>query len=317
MSTDRRFLFRFGLALLGMLALCLFIFVGLGWVVSRQSWLLAKVMSPKSQDRLWSWYAHASDGLAPWDSDGDGFSDGLELFYGTDSRNPHNSPPFHVSNIYIDQRASFIGEWQHFILRAETGVPGFSVVPGTLLEISSPPSIMHFRRHAGDPAVATLPIRIGADGILEFDFTFAAAIDLAARISAPVVVTNPRNGNAYPAVWGAVIAGWRGPAIPATFCDKAGNPIIPRRDAKRYSYPDDIFVKPPLDDGQACGYELEGHHKNPGWRPCCRTLYRADPGPVYHLGEWWLPTVSTCVADWDWSIIPILKAPPAAGSPEK
>ena len=321
MYPDQRFLLRFGLALLGMLALVLFVFVGLGWVVSRQpSWLL-RVMDDNNRNLLWTWYAQASDGLAPWDSDGDGFSDGLELFMGSDPHNPKNSPPFQtfdVSCTHIDQRASFIGEWQHIILRAKVGVTDFRVVPGTLLEISSPPRIMHFRQHAGDPAVATLPIRIGADGILEFDFTFDAAIDLASRISAPLVATDPRNGKAFdPVTWGAVIAGWRGTAIPATFCDKSGTPITPRNDSKRYSYPDDIYVKPPLSAEQACGYELEGHHKNPSWRPCYRTLYRTDANSLYHLGEWWLDYMGTCVADYDWSITPILKAPPAAGSPEK
>ena len=84
-----------------MLALILFVFVGLGWVVSRQpSWLLM-VMDDKKRDRLWSWYAHASHGLAPRDSDGDSSSDGFEFFYGTDSRNP-TTVPLRVSSIYID-----------------------------------------------------------------------------------------------------------------------------------------------------------------------------------------------------------------------
>lgn len=322
MYPDRRFLLRFGLAMLGMLALGLFVFIGIGWVVSRQpSWLL-RVMDDNKRNLLWTWYAQASDGLAPWDSDGDGFGDGLELFYGTDSRNPYNSPPFDVAPVYIGQRAVFVGEWQHIILRAKVGDADFRVVPGTLLEISSDPPIMQFHQHADDRAVATLPIRTGADGILEFDFTVDAAIDPAARPwqFGRVLVINPRNGNAfYP--WskdsGIPVAGWRGPAVPVTFCDKSGTPITPRNDSKRYSYPDDIFVKPPLSAEQACGYELEGHHKNQGWRPWYLTLYRTDANSLYHLGEYWLPTAGTCVADWDWSITPILKAPPAADSPEK
>lgn len=310
MFSARHPLLRIGLATLGMLLLCLLLFVGLGWMAALHRDWLEKVIAYRRIIRIYNWYAHIADHLAPQDSDGDGCSDGLELYTGMNPRNPLSTAWLDAEWLQPPLRSQFVGEWQHFVMRASVFDKEFSFVPGTLLEIRSAKPAVRLRHYASDPEATTLVIRTGTNGIFEFDLMFEAPLEADAKTQGSnwFSVQNPRSGKRN-LPWATRLVGWRGPTIPATFHDEYGQPFSLRHPPDWILRGRNIYVQPPPDDEQAYGCQLEGRPKKPGTPSLARALPKREKHPPYYFDRYPLPEASQ-LDDYDWFITTILKAPP-------
>lgn len=85
---SRPFLFRLGLAALGMHVFCLIAGIGVGWWIRTWPVRFETVLGKSRAHRLTLGYARLLDALYPQDSDGDGISDLVEILLHKDPRNP-------------------------------------------------------------------------------------------------------------------------------------------------------------------------------------------------------------------------------------
>ncbi len=119
-------LVRFALILLAVLVFAVGGFVGLGWMVRHQFVTNADygrwVNRITQNDDLWKWYGRTCAGLLPGDADGDGASDGLELFCGTGPKNSSDQWMMNfVPDGYTDSHLyAYSGERRRLRLRADT-----------------------------------------------------------------------------------------------------------------------------------------------------------------------------------------------------
>ncbi|HEY3901510.1 MAG TPA: thrombospondin type 3 repeat-containing protein [Chthoniobacter sp.] len=92
MSAVRRGAIGFGLGLM----LFLLAFVGFGWAIQTNQYWLYSLLGDARIKRFYAGYAHTAEGLLPEDHDGDGVSDGVELWLGTNPLNSSLHPHFLV-----------------------------------------------------------------------------------------------------------------------------------------------------------------------------------------------------------------------------
>ena len=303
MSTDRRFLYRFTLAVLGMVMFCLFAFAGLGWVVRGHWNWLEKVMDGETENRLWEWYGNAAARLASWDSDGDGYSDGLELWLKTDPRKVTSRPSVNPRlACRYTWGTPFCGEWSHRWYMPHIDQFRFGWVPGKQFLVSGNHPAIVFRKQAGDPESPTLTVAANAKGELQFDVCFKAPVigDVSPDEPAQVLFTDPQNADKF---WDVLqnIYGWRGATIPVTFCDENGVPRSPDPAVNTY-------IQRPQDWDKAAWFLVERRQKKPG------AIFRGGPvldpaeGPAYFFLLAWVEKEAR-LEDYDWQITTALKAP--------
>ena len=80
----------------GLLLVCLLLYVGFGWLVSRKQPWLERLAGRERFYRWYQSYAKTAATLLPGDRDGDGVCDGLELFLGTDPGNASSCPRMYL-----------------------------------------------------------------------------------------------------------------------------------------------------------------------------------------------------------------------------
>ena len=306
MSKGRRFLFRFTLAALGMVMFCLFAFVGFGWVVWRHWNWLEKVMDGDRENRIWEWYGHAAAGLAPWDSDGDGYCDGLELFLETDPQKSASRPAVNPRLACRYERATpFCGEWSHRWCMPHIDGFIFGWVPGTQILVSVNHPAIVFRRKVGDPESSTLTIAANAAGEIEFEVGFKAPVvgDVSPNEPPQVLFADPKNGDKF---WDVLqyAYGWRGSTVPVTFCDIDGVPLSGPRN------PDEnTFIVRPADWEKAAWFLLERRRK--GSHEVFHggaVIAPAERPAIFFLMTW--VEEGSQPEDYDWQITAALKSPP-------
>lgn len=94
MSSAQRSLLRFALALIGLLLSLFVVYAGIGWIVwAHPDWGL-RWLSVERYNQLNNSYEHAMAAFFSADSDGDGASDGLEMYLRMDPRNPQEHPAY-------------------------------------------------------------------------------------------------------------------------------------------------------------------------------------------------------------------------------
>lgn len=307
MFVDRRSLVRLALAALGLAMFCLFAFLGLGWVVrDHYDWLDKVVRNSESETRLWIWYGHAAAGFAPWDSDGDGYSDGLEFWLETDARKPTSRPdvnPWLASQ--WEGLTPFCREWSHWKSKPHIDGFVFGWVPGTQISVSANHPAIVFRKKSGDPESPTLTITANANGELVFDVCFTAAVvrDVSSDESPQVLFMDPKSGdkfcNRLPEVYG-----WRGPTVPATLCDVYEVPLSapPNPDLNNY-------ILRPAGWERVAWFLVERRRKGSGKGFEGYAALAPDKGPAYLIRSEWMEEGSS-LGDYDWQIATALKAPP-------
>jgi hypothetical protein len=217
MFPPRRFVLRLTLALLGMALLRLVLYAGLGWAVwSDQIWLRA-LIGRKKFDHLQMGYAKAMAGLLPRDQDGDGVSDGIELFLRTGPQSPLSHPPLDIhwergGFIAYDtaslNRGGSMDDFVFYDLLPQTDVPlrlrgrvgiqdgPFSFPRGFQLRLTPPP---HGRLAlpGGAPTEATLLVPIAADGSFAFDFHVRPSAPIDPLLHEEITVNNAGTGERF------------------------------------------------------------------------------------------------------------------------
>lgn len=213
----RSLLLRFALIVLGMLVLAVGGFVGLGWMVQQQQatgtdygrW----VNLITHNHRLWEWYARTCAGLLPGDADGDGMSDGLELFLGTDPKNQRDNWPmdFVLDDGFDTGTGVYSGERRR--LRLHTNAEGLLPLPwpkGFCCFATADAPILIPAGGMGPPTAG--PILLTASGgFIEVDILpqyYAEEVK--------IDFTHPRTRESI-GVFTVGTWGWRMPPIPVSF----------------------------------------------------------------------------------------------------
>jgi hypothetical protein len=310
-SDRRRFVIRLALSVVAMLVFCGGVFFGLGWAVTRRSDATARVFGADRFNRLYTWYLRTADGLDPWDSDGDGFSNGLEMFFGSDPWNPKDYPD---TNVHVGVRAyytAYCDEWMPARGTLLVDTLELRIVPGTPFQITGNHPAMMFRKDANDAAAPDVAVVAAKDGRLYFQYKFdAPSTDRDRTFDDPLAikVINLRTGKmtstfVFPAY------GWRGPQLVAKFCDEHGEPLAEPSDGAGNVRSLKAYVARPADWEKAKYFFLGHRLKAPGanWQGAV-TLNPAF-GPAYRIHPEWLET-NTFPADYEWQISTALKAPP-------
>lgn len=226
MFVPHRFVLRFTFASLGILLLMAVVFVALGWAVG-QTLYVARAIGRERAARLEVWYAHAAEAMIPWDTDGDGIRDGLEIFVGSDARNPRRHPQI---GFYARPTLFYCGE-RTPLRCGRFGYPeqwlwprGFAVTitaTSTLVDPNDRNSAVLFSnpgefgvpvllaKGATGPATAgPLTVRVPRDGYLEFDILGGQIFD-----DVSLNFTNVRTGERFSQAILISVVGWRGTPI--------------------------------------------------------------------------------------------------------
>ena len=172
----------------GLLVFCLLLFLGFGWLVSKQPpWLESLV----GRERFYRWYqtyAKTAATFLPGDRDGDGVCDGLELFLGTDPGNPLSCPamvlaPGHCGlqiSTYSDPKRTWGDEILGYLLQAgerrevhdRIVVSGaadvFAFPPGFRLRLTPPPGVS-LAAAGGSFVTGPIIVPVASDGSIDFE----------------------------------------------------------------------------------------------------------------------------------------------------
>lgn len=310
MTDHRRFLLRLTLATLGMVLLFASVFVGFGWVVSRHWEWSQKIIGRDRNVQLYKWYARAAAGLISWDSDGDGYCDGIEVYFESDPRNPRNHPP---TMAICDPRNSdpFCNEWVHARNMICGGFwPPFPIASGTQFVVSGNHPAMMFRMKDGDLATSTLIVAPNAEGALEFDFSFNAPADRR-DIPAEYLLLNLTNQKTGDRSWQEVstVYGWHGPSASLAFCDKSGALLSAQPGAKWKFGDSELYIARPVVTESVKLFVVDRRGREPGCGWGRIDTLNPNDGPAYLFREKWLRP-DTTLGDYEWRITAALKSPP-------
>lgn len=309
MFSERR-LHHIVLAALGTIIFFVGAFAGFGWAVWKRANWIERLFYGEKEERLWNFYAGFASGIAPWDSDGDGYGDGLELFMESDPKNAAIRPDVGSLPCRYEWGTPFCDEWCHRWYRPSIDEFLARWVPGTRFTVSASDPAIVLRPMYGGPESTSLTIAANADGELPLDVCFRSPVgeNLPNSQRARLSFVDPKSGDTFSGDLQEVF-GWRGPTIPATIFDDYGHPRQPDRNFNNF------FQRPP-DWEKAAWYLLEARRKKPGQHFRGRQVLSPDGDPGWIFLTSWVDD-GTWLDDYDWQITTALKAPPAARPPAK
>lgn len=303
-APPRPFLRRFTLALLGMLLVMVLGFAGLGWMVWSRNGLLDRFLSEKTQNRLFRTYAHTAAWLMPLDADGDGFSDGIELFFGSDPHSEALLPPLEIEMLNERPGSVFCGEWVHTRWAVRYEGEQFPLPRGFQGNVEGEIWGVSLRKSPGDPAVGELVVAPNKNGEVEFDFQATRS-----NSEAQVLLRSAKIDRVV-SLYSFYTLGWRGITTAGTFCDESGGPLAsPLRPTWRFG-DSDLYLMRPTNPETVASYLVERRRKTPSanWEQV-EIFDLKIHRPAFPVKREWLEP-DTTLGDFEWRITSGLSEPP-------